>query len=85
MKILVDDIPMGVKSITFDISFHDGFEGRQVSPDVIIHSNSNVTNVKMTNNSGDILEEKDAPSIPDVNIDDRPPKEIPAEMQDISF
>lgn len=80
MKIFVDNIPEGVKSITFDVSFHNTFEGGHMSAtkEVLYNPESKV--------STDTRADSEKPeTLPEVNIDDRPPKEIPQEMQDISF
>lgn len=76
MKIFVDNIPEGVKSITFDISFHNTFDGGHVSTAKEVLYGPTQGEVQKT-------ETQTVPLVPDVK--ERPAKEVPSEMQDLEF
>lgn len=94
MKIFVDDIPSGVKSITFDISFHNSFDGGHLttSKNVLfsdqsdLPQSSQVEKVTKIVDPSDIdkpISEEEVPPVP--SIENRPQKEIPQEMADMEF
>jgi hypothetical protein len=78
MKIFVDDLPFGVKSITLDVSFHN-VDNNTIQPVLNSVQTVGAVNIPEKESQGPVV-----PEVP-VNIEDRPEKEIPPEMQDISF